>query len=67
MDSKPVTVGDGRNNRRERRVARKNPALGGGTTREWMGVFNLITTDEQPEGYVPMERRPEPRRVVIDR
>jgi hypothetical protein len=63
MDSKPVTVGDGRINRRERRVARKHPALSGGTTREWLGVFGLITTDAKPAGYVPMPKRPEPRRL----
>jgi hypothetical protein len=41
----------------------RNRAINGGTTREWLGVFGLITTDEQPAGYVPMERKPEPRRV----
>lgn len=64
MDSKPVTVGDGRTNRRERRVARKNHAMSGGTTAEWLGVFKFLETAAQPIGYVPLPKRPEPRRVT---
>lgn len=41
----------------------RNRAINGGSTREWLGVFGLVTTDEQPSDYVPMPKRPEPRRV----
>lgn len=58
-DRKPVTVAAGRDNRRERRIARKSPALSGGTTAQWLAEFGFIRTTDAPP--LDIEKMPKTR------